>query len=44
MLIVIGEPTGGVFYGGELAAPTFKKIVESIADLEAFEPLGSEAL
>jgi cell division protein FtsI (penicillin-binding protein 3)/stage V sporulation protein D (sporulation-specific penicillin-binding protein) len=37
MLLVIGEPSG-LFYGGEVAAPVFKKIVESMADLEIFEP------
>ena len=37
MLIVIGEPSSGKYYGGELAAPTLKKIVESMADLEIFK-------
>ena len=37
MLIVIGEPTSGKYYGGELAAPAFRKIVESMADLEIFK-------
>jgi cell division protein FtsI (penicillin-binding protein 3)/stage V sporulation protein D (sporulation-specific penicillin-binding protein) len=36
MLIVIGEPSGGKYYGGEVAAPAFKKIVEGMADLEVF--------
>ena len=39
MLLVIGEPSGGTYYGGELAAPTFKRIVEAMADLEIFEPM-----
>ncbi len=37
MLIVIGEPSSGKYYGGELAAPAFRKIVESMADLEIFK-------
>ena len=36
MLLVIGEPTSGRYYGGELAAPPFKAIVEEMADLEHF--------
>jgi cell division protein FtsI (penicillin-binding protein 3)/stage V sporulation protein D (sporulation-specific penicillin-binding protein) len=32
MLIVIGEPSSGKYYGGELAAPMFKNIVESMAE------------
>lgn len=36
MLITIGEPTSGRIYGGELAAPPFKKIVEEMAELEYF--------
>ena len=36
MLIVIGEPTSGRIYGGELAAPPFKAIVEEMAELEYF--------
>lgn len=31
LLVVIGEPKGGRYYGGELAAPVFRKIVESIS-------------
>ncbi|MCX7827866.1 MAG: penicillin-binding protein 2 [Thermanaerothrix sp.] len=31
LLVVIGEPKGGRFYGGELAAPVFKNIVEAIS-------------
>jgi cell division protein FtsI (penicillin-binding protein 3)/stage V sporulation protein D (sporulation-specific penicillin-binding protein) len=38
MLIVIGEPSKGVYYGGELAAPMFKKIVESMAAWGIFTP------
>ena len=37
MLIVIGEPSSGKYYGGELAGPTFKKIVEGMADLANFD-------
>ena len=36
MLVVIGEPTSGRIYGGELAAPPFKAIVEEMAELEYF--------
>lgn len=36
MLIVIGEPTSGRYYGGELATPPFKSIVEEMAELEYF--------
>ena len=36
MLIAIGEPTSGRYYGGELAAPPFKAIVEEMAELEFF--------
>ena len=32
MLVVIGEPTSGRIYGGELAAPPFKAIVEEMAE------------
>jgi cell division protein FtsI (penicillin-binding protein 3)/stage V sporulation protein D (sporulation-specific penicillin-binding protein) len=31
LLVVIGEPKGGRYYGGELAAPVFKAMVESIS-------------
>lgn len=37
MLLVVGEPTSGKYYGGELAAPAFKKIVEGMAELEIFK-------
>ena len=36
MLIAIGEPSNGRYYGGELAAPVFKSIVEEMAELEYF--------
>ena len=36
MLVVIGEPSAGRIYGGELAAPTFKSIVEEMAELEYY--------
>ena len=36
MLVVIGEPSGGRIYGGELAAPLFKSIVEEMAELEYY--------
>ncbi|MBR1673157.1 MAG: penicillin-binding protein 2 [Fretibacterium sp.] len=38
MLIVIGEPSAGRYYGGELAAPPFKDIVEEMAELEYYAP------
>ncbi|MDR1622198.1 MAG: penicillin-binding protein 2 [Synergistaceae bacterium] len=40
MLIVIGEPGGGKYYGGDVVGPVFKKIVEGMADLEVFESSG----
>lgn len=36
LLIVIGEPTSGRYYGGELATPPFKQIVEEMAELEYY--------
>lgn len=36
MLIAIGEPSRGKYYGGELAAPVFKSIVEEMAELEYY--------
>lgn len=36
MLIAIGEPTSGRYYGGEVAAPVFKAIVEEMAELEYY--------
>ncbi|MDR3254783.1 MAG: penicillin-binding protein 2 [Synergistaceae bacterium] len=33
MLIVLGEPRGGRYYGGEIAAPVFKAIVEDMSRL-----------
>ena len=36
MLIAIGEPTSGRFYGGDVAAPVFKSIVEEMAELEYY--------
>ncbi|MBQ6919702.1 MAG: penicillin-binding protein 2 [Synergistaceae bacterium] len=36
MLIAIGEPSNGRYYGGELAAPVFKNIVEEMAELEYY--------
>ncbi|MBQ4402668.1 MAG: penicillin-binding protein 2 [Synergistaceae bacterium] len=36
MLIAIGEPSNGRYYGGELAAPVFKSIVEEMAELEYY--------
>ena len=36
MLISIGEPSKGRFYGGDLAAPVFKQIVEEMAELEYY--------
>lgn len=34
MVITLGEPTGGRYYGGQIAAPCFKKIVEEIEKVE----------
>ena len=36
MLIAIGEPSNGRYYGGDLAAPIFKSIVEEMAELEYY--------
>lgn len=36
LLIVLGEPSAGRYYGGELATPVFKSIVEEMAELEYF--------
>ncbi len=36
MLLVIGEPSSGRIYGGELAAPPFKAIVEEMAELDYY--------
>ncbi len=36
MLIAIGEPSNGRFYGGDIAAPLFKSIVEEMAELEYY--------
>lgn len=36
MLVVIGEPSAGRIYGGELAAPLFKSIVEEMSELEYY--------
>ncbi|MBQ3403631.1 MAG: penicillin-binding protein 2 [Synergistaceae bacterium] len=36
MLIAIGEPANGRYYGGEVAAPVFKAIVEEMAELEYY--------
>lgn len=36
MLISIGEPSNGRYYGGDLAAPVFKSIVEEMAELEYY--------
>ena len=36
MLIAIGEPSNGRYYGGEVAAPVFKAIVEEMAELEYY--------
>ena len=36
MLIAIGEPSKGRYYGGDIAAPVFKAIVEEMAELEYY--------
>lgn len=33
LLIVLGEPKGGRYYGGEIAAPIFKAIVEDVVKI-----------
>ena len=38
MLLAIGEPTSGRYYGGELAAPPFRAIVEEMAEVEYYAP------
>lgn len=38
MLVVIGEPSSGKYYGGELAAPPFKDIVEEMSEVEFYTP------
>ena len=38
MLLAIGEPTSGRYYGGELAAPPFRAIVEEMAEVEYYDP------
>lgn len=37
LLVIIGEPGGGKYYGGEIGAPLFKAIVEEIERLESGE-------
>ncbi len=34
MVVVIGEPTMGIYYGGSVAGPVFRKIVEDMLYLE----------
>ncbi|MCR5346903.1 MAG: penicillin-binding protein 2 [Fretibacterium sp.] len=43
MLVVIGEPSTGRYYGGELAAPPFKDIVEEMSEVEYYTPAGKES-
>ncbi len=38
MLLVVGEPSKGRYYGGELVAPAFRKIVEEISEIEYLNP------
>ena len=33
LLVVLGEPKGARYYGGELAAPLFRQIVEDMVQL-----------
>jgi cell division protein FtsI (penicillin-binding protein 3)/stage V sporulation protein D (sporulation-specific penicillin-binding protein) len=44
MLIVVGEPASGKYYGGEVAGPVFKKIVKEMAELGVFMPGREEIL
>jgi cell division protein FtsI (penicillin-binding protein 3)/stage V sporulation protein D (sporulation-specific penicillin-binding protein) len=43
LLIVLGEPKGGKYYGGEIAAPVFKAIVEDMAQLSLLASGGRSA-
>jgi cell division protein FtsI (penicillin-binding protein 3)/stage V sporulation protein D (sporulation-specific penicillin-binding protein) len=36
LLIVLGEPKGSKYYGGEIAAPVFKAVVEDMVKLSLF--------
>jgi Cell division protein FtsI/penicillin-binding protein 2 len=36
LLIVLGEPSGSRYYGGEIAAPVFRAIVEDMSQLSGF--------
>ena len=38
MLLSIGEPTSGCYYGGELAAPSFRAIVEEMTKIKYYTP------
>jgi cell division protein FtsI (penicillin-binding protein 3)/stage V sporulation protein D (sporulation-specific penicillin-binding protein) len=40
LLIVLGEPSSGRYYGGEIAAPIFKAIVEDMSRLSMVASLG----
>nr|MBP9625926.1 hypothetical protein [Synergistaceae bacterium] len=33
LLVVLGEPKGAKYYGGEIAAPVFKTIVEDLVQI-----------
>ncbi len=36
MLIVVGEPSKGQYYGGSVAGPVFRSVVEDMAQLNIF--------
>ncbi|NLM70638.1 MAG: penicillin-binding protein 2 [Synergistaceae bacterium] len=36
LLVVIGEPSKGKYYGGDVAAPAFKRILEDMMQIELF--------
>ncbi len=40
MLVVVGEPTKGKFYGGDVAAPLFRRIVEDMYQTGLFARAG----
>jgi cell division protein FtsI (penicillin-binding protein 3)/stage V sporulation protein D (sporulation-specific penicillin-binding protein) len=40
MLVVIGEPSKGKYYGGDVAAPVFRRIVEDMFQTGLFANSG----
>jgi len=39
MIVVIGEPSMGEYYGGSVAGPVFKNIVEDIIRINSLDPI-----